>query len=354
MKLAVLSILIVLMWCSGPARAGVLVLDNGDQLAGELKEIEGPDLVWQSDALGEIRLSKARVTDMKSSTPLKIRGQDQPCLLYEMVGRKLRFRCGGKRKRYSLAGLKHVVPYDNHARLNYAYGGDLRITGWKQQGNTDTEYLELLTDVRLRHGDLRHDMHLLHNTQRNITSDATSGITLETFDRRSLGSYSLSWYYVPHWFWANRVSAERDDGRNIREEYRVSSGLGHTPWESGTYSLDIEAGLQYNRTYLAVNPPPDQPDDYTALRLASNFRYRVKSAAQIYNKNQYIYSLEDPDPGESDRWEFRTDTGVNLPIGFGISANISMEWIYINHARDQNPNASLDDTTYRVGVNYTW
>lgn len=346
--------LLLLLCQSTPALAGLLVLDNGDQLAGELKAIDGPDLVWKSETLGEIRLPKTRVMDLKTSVPMKIRGQDQPCHLYEMLERKLRFWCGGKRKRYSLMGLKHVVLYDNHASLNYAYGGNLRITGWKQEGNTDTEYLELLSDVRLRHGDLRHDVRLTHNSQRNVTGDAASGIFLKTYNRRSLASYALSWYFVPRFFWANAVSAERDDNRNIGEEYRISSGIGHTLWESGASLLDLEGGLQYNRTYLAVNPPADQPDAYTALRLAAHFRHRLKNAAQLYHKNQYSYSLESAEPGESDRWELRTDTGVNLPIGFGISANVSMEWVYINHARDQNPNAARQDTTYRVGVNYSW
>jgi hypothetical protein len=354
MKPSALFVLLILLCHCVPGWAGMLVLDNGDQLTGELKAIEGPDLVWKSDTLGEIRVSKARVTDLKTSVPLKIRGQDQSCHLYEMLGRKLRFRCGGKRKRYSLMGLTHVVPYDDHASLNYAYGGKLRVTGWKQAGNTDTEYLEVLSEVRLRHGDLRHDLQLTHNSQSSITTDATNGTSFKTYNRRSLASYSLSWFFVPRWFWANTGSAERDDNRNIGEEYRLASGIGHSLWESGESVLDLEMGLQYNRTYLAVNPPEQQPDSYPALRLATNFRYRLKSAAQLYNKNQYNHSLEGPDPGESERWEFRTDTGINLPIGFGISANISMEWVYINHARDQNPNASREDTTYRMGVNYSW
>jgi len=354
MKSANLFALMALLWLCPLAFSGTVVLENGDQLAGELKAIDGPDLVWKSEALGEIRLSKTQVVDLKTTVPLKIRGQAKPCYLYEMLGRKLRFWCGGKRKRYSLMGLKHVVPYDNHASLNYAYGGNLRVTGWKQQGNTNTEYLEMLSDVRLRHGDLRHDIRLTHNSQRNTTYDAASGITLKSYNRRSLASYSLGWYFLPRFFWANTVSAEQDDNRNIGEEYRVASGIGHTLWQSGASLLDLEGGLQYNRTYLSVNAPAEQPDAYTAVRLASNFRHKLKNSAEIYNKNQYSYSLEDPGPGKSVRWELRTDTGINLPIGFGISANISMEWVYINHARDQNPNASLQDTTYRVGVNYGW
>ena len=354
-----MKVLLQLVFCgfcywAGLVYAGQVVLSNGDDLTGELVGVEGDDVVWKSETLGELRLPKSQVRNLRSITPLKIRGQDKPCLLYEMVGRKVRFLCGGKRKRYSLSGLKHVVPYANHAALNYAYGGNLRITGWKQTGNTHTEYQEIMSDVRLRHGDLRHEMRIIHNSQRTTTHDFANDRTFKTYNRRSLASYSLSWFFVPRWFWANTVSAEQDDNRNIQEEYRAASGIGHSFWETAGSSLDLEAGLQYNRTYLAVNPPAHQPDTYPAIRLATNFRYKLKNAADLYHKNQFNHSLVGPDPGESERWELRTDTGVNLPIGFGISANFSMEWAYVNHARDQNPNASRQDTTYRVGVNYTW
>lgn len=349
------SALLVCFSVSVPAVAGQVVLTNGDTIAGEVRGIEGGMVIWQSDSLGELRLPKSQIDKLSSDTPLKIRGQEEPCYWLEMKGRKIRFQCGeGKKKLYSLMGLKHVVPYANHAAANYSYGGNLRVTGWKQTGNTKVEYQEIMTEVRLRHSDLRHDFNINYNIQRTTSIDYDNNRVFKTDVQRSLGSYSLSWFFLPRWYWVNMVSAEHDDNRNIREEYRASTGLGHLFWEDSRSSLDVEAGLQFNRTYLEQTDPSVKPDTYPAMRFSTNFRYKMKNGLNFYHKNKFNHSIVAPEEGETERWELRTDTGLNFPLGFGISANFSVEWAYVNHARDQNPNASLQDTTYRLGVNYGW
>lgn len=230
----------------------------------------------------------------------------------------------------------------------------MRLTGWKQSGNTRVEYQEIQTEVRLRHGDLRHDVSLTHNSQSTTSYDYANSQEYKTHLRRSIATYSLNWFFLPRWYWANKISAEQDDNRNIQEEYRASSGLGHLFWENPKSSMEVEGGLQYNRTYIDQNPPDDQPDTYPAVRLSANFRYKLRSGLSLYHKSNFNHSLQSPEPGDSDRWELRTDTGLNFPLGFGISANFSVEWAYVNHARDQNANASLDDTIYRLGAIYAW
>lgn len=338
-----------------PVWAGQVILQNEDVIAGEIMGIEGGMVIWQSDSLGQIRLPKSQVKSLASDTPLKIRGQEEPCFWIGMKGRKIRFQCGtGKKKLYSLMGLKHVVPFANHVQANYSYGGNLRVTGWKQTGNSHVEYQEVMTEVRLRHGDLRHEFNINHNSQKTTSFDYSNNLVFRSHLRRTLASYALNWYFLPRWYWANTVSVGQDDGRNIHKEYRASSGLGHLFWENSRSSLELEAGLQYNRTYLEQNLPDVRPDTYPAMRLATNFRYKLKSGQSFYHKNQFNHSIIAPEVGESERWELRTDTGVNFPLGFGISANFSVEWAYVNHARDQNLNASLQDTIYRLGANYAW
>lgn len=350
----ILPLTVILLW-SPLALSGQVVLNNGDVIAGELRGIEEDAIIWLSDTFGQIRVPKVQVERLSSSTLMKIRGQNNPCIWLEMRDRKVRFRCGeGKKKVYSLMGLKYVIPFANHEQTNYAYGGALRLTGWKQTGNTRAEYQEVLTEIRLRHSDLRHDIQFSHNSQSTTSYDYANGLVYKTRLRRSIGSYSLNWFFLPRWYWTNKISAEQDDSRNIQEEYRASSGLGHLFWETTKSSLDFEAGLQYNRTYLDQNPPPVQPDTYPGIRLAANFRHTYRSGLNFYHKSQFNRSLAAPEPGDSDRWELRTDTGLNFPLGFGISANFSVEWAYINHARDQNINASRKDTIYRLGANYAW
>lgn len=305
--------------------------------------------------MGELRLNKAVVKDIQSQQKFKLRGEAAPCEVRALVNLKVLFICeNGESKNFPLLSLENVVPFVGHVQANHAYSGSLRIKSWKQTGNTESEYWEVASEVRLRHTDWRHIVNLNYNSQTTETQATSNIASVVTRNQRGLGAYTLDWFFVPQWYWSNRLAGEKDENRNIQEEYTLSSGLGHQFWETDVAALSLEGGLQHTRTYLINNPPEDEPEAYTSLRLAGDFRYRFRGGLSFYHTNALTRSLGHPRPQQRQRWELRTDTGFNFPIGFGISANCSANWSYVNHARDLNPLASRTDAVYSIGVNYSW
>ena len=346
---------LVLCYMAVAAQAGQLTLSNGDQIAGELKAVIGDDVIWRSSQLGELRVKKNRVKNIETSETFKVRGKDQPCYLESMENQKTVFRCSdGDMRVVPFLALENVILFKGHSKTNYAYGGNLRASGWKQSGNAETEYWEILSDVKLRHGDLRHIFLLTASRTSSTDRDEVTDVMIETDTHRSLGSYALDWFFRPQVYWSNKLKAESDDNRNIREEYTFSSGLGYQWWESESTIFSSELGLQYSRTYLEDNPSDHAPEENTSVRLATDFRHKFASSLSISNKNEYTRSFNDPGGDAEERWEFRTENGLNFPIGHGISASFNLEWYYVNHARDLDPLASKTDTIYRFGVNYAW
>lgn len=335
--------------------AGVLTLTNGDRIEGEFRGIQGDSIVWLSPHLGDLRLAKAAVKEIQSQQQLKLRGESAPCEWRALVNFNVLFICdNGDSKNIPLLSLQNVVPFDGHEQANHAYSGSLRIKSWKQTGNTESEYWEAATEVRLRHSDWRHIVSLNYNSQTTKTQQTAAIEPVVTRYQRALGAYTLDWFFVPQWYWSNQFSGEKDENRNIQEQYKLSSGLGHQFWETDVISLSLEGGLQHNRTYLMNNPPQDEPEAYTSLRFASDYRFKFHGGLGFYHRNEVSRSLNQPGPNERQRWELHTDTGLNFPIGFGVSANCSAVWKYVNHARDLNPNASQIDVIYSIGVNYSW
>lgn len=335
--------------------AGQLLLNNGDTIQGELKGIVGEEVVWQSDLLGEIKVNKKTILGIEAAEKLKIRGKDVPCVVESLADQHVMFACeDGDLQRFPFLALKQVVPFQGHATTNYSYSGNVRASGWKQVGNTNAEYWEVLGDINLRHGDWRHIFTLLYGAQSTESVNAQTGATVETHLHRAKGVYQLDWFFVPQWYWANSLSAATDDYINVQEEYIAASGLGYQVWESTAKSLALEGGFEYRRFYKNVNPDLDEPEVSPRVRLATQFRYQWTSGIRFNLDSVYSHSLRDQEAGMRERWEFRSDTGLNFPIGFGVSANVSATWHYINHARDLNPNAAHTDTIYRFGVNYSW
>ncbi len=327
---------------------------NGDVLEGVFKGIVDENIIWQTAYLGELKIAKARAKNIHSQQVFKLRGQATPCTWQSLEKHIAKFVCHrGEVRAFPLLSLQQVVPFEGHQKANHSYGGNLRITGLKKEGNAAAEYWEVHCDVVLRHGDWRHAVALSSAGQSLILREGES--TSEDKDRRDRGELTLDWFFLPRYYLSNVFSVEADSNRNIQEEYKFSSGLGYQFWELENTSLAVVVGLEHNATYLKLNPLPNEPERYTSARLGTDFRYKFKSGAKFYHTNTYSYALNSVQVrGGVKRWEFKSNSGVNFPIGFGISADMNIEWNYKNHAKDQDPNAFKTDVVYRVGVNYSW
>lgn len=348
------GLFVLFLFYSVYVNAGQLILKNGDVISGELKSIEGDFVVWKSDLLSEIKVSKAKIKDIATANEFKVRGEKSPCKWRQIKREKVKFDCEGDIKSVPLMSLKQLVHYSGHSAANYSYGGSLRASGWKQNGNTLTENWDVLSEIKLRYSDYRHIVSLAANSQSTRKRNPNPGEAVETSTRKELGSYVLDWFFLPQFYWSNKLSAESDDDRNIQEEYTFASGLGYQFWDSEATALSTETGLEYSRTYLKDNPTQDEPETNNSMRFASNFRYKFNSGLKFYHNNEFTRSLQSPEEGQAQRWEVRTESGVSFPIGFGISADFGLDWKYVNHAKDLDALASRTDSTYRAGVNYRW
>lgn len=332
-----------------------ITLTNGDVIEGQLKKVDAESVTWTSEHFGELKIPKTRIEQLESDTELKLRGKAVPCQWRSLVNQRVTFDCAdGHRLRVPLLSLQQVVPYEGHAKATYAYEGRLSLAGSKQTGNTRSEFWQVASDVRLRHGDWRHNVRFNLNGQ-SLRSQNSAGERLITRTQRGRATYGLDWFFQPQWFWVNRLGVERDDSRNIQEEYIYGSGLGHQFWETTRSALALEAGLQYTKRYL--QQPREfiaDPQEYGSVRLAADYRYKFDVGLQLFHKSELTHALKDPERGDVERWEFNSDTGVSFPIIYSISGEVSMRWNYVNDARTQDARASKTDAVYKVGVNYSW
>ncbi len=343
------------MTASALTNAGQVTLTNGDSLQGILKRIEGEVVIWESASLGEVRLPKAAIATLESSEPMRIQGKDVACYLGNVESQKATFTCiDGERKTYSLLSLNNIVTFESSELGNRVYAGNFRASGLKHSGTIETEFWEVLINLEHRRSEIRHSALLAYSSRYNESAPSAEGVITRTRHHRLQSTYGLDWFFAPQWFWANELSYGSDDAFNIQEQYAFNTGLGYQFWETDASALSFELGLQHILQYLSTEGVFADGEAYTSARFASDYRRRLGSGLNFYNNNEYTHSLESPEPGARDRRVIVMNTGLSFPIGFGISADVGMEWKYVNHARDLEAAASQSDLTYRFGINYAW
>ena len=82
-----------LFWCCC-IQAGVVVLNNGDRLNGQLVRLDGDAVMWKTANFGEQSIKRTNIKSIATDQTLKINGNAEPCNLVGLENDQLTYRCG--------------------------------------------------------------------------------------------------------------------------------------------------------------------------------------------------------------------------------------------------------------------
>mgnify|MGYP000639094141 CR=1 FL=1 len=335
-------IFIVLMVLGMRSEAGVLVLNNGDRVSGELLKLEADKVVWQSDSFGKLSVNKNRIENLHTVTLLKINGIDEPCALLGMEDAAIRYSCRkGINGTLPLLTMELAMPYEEFRTTGTLYRGKFGLSGTYSRGNKVENDWDLDAGVEARKGDLRHTLDAEYENKSQNNQPANEKYKLE---------YGLDWFYQTRWFLYNDVEYSADESKNIDERHAFSSGFGFQMWEFDKTALSFTGGLTYVKELFdtPAEPAEDFADqnDRVAWQFGIDYRYRLPFDAKLFHKNSIFQSFED-----SQDWRFESDTGINMPLWGGLFSEVKLEYDYDNDPQGEN---RREDSKLKFGVGYTW
>ncbi len=342
-------LLFLVIQCFSPlANAGEIVLNNGDKLSGQFIRLEGNTIIWKSPVLGELKIKKHKIQALYSPKALKVRGKKVPCQWSSIRQEKVEFSCeDGDVHRVAIMTLDKVIPFRRFKRETLGVNGKVSVVGTQSQGNVTARDWLAHTNISMRFHDFRHVWNLQVKS-RQTQSESVNGVASRNpINEQYRGSYALDWFVTDQWYLFNEIEARKDEVKNIQERYSFSSGFGYQFWESKKTALSTEAGARYTHEYFdELNNLSEDQREFASWRMATDFRYKIGRGTSVFHKNEFSQSLD-----EQDEWEFDSLTGVVVPLGFGVSADLSAEYDF-----DSTPpnNTEKDDTTFRVGLGYSW
>lgn len=320
------------------AQAGELLLVNGDKIHGELNAITETHVVWQAEILGEIRVPKTKVKNMSSSIALKLRGEREPCYWADLEDDLAQFACDdGSLTDIPFLAIEEIVRFEGYRDTLHQYAGKLAVMGSQASGNKAQQDWVIDTDVTMRHADFRHEVGLMYEQ-----------VSIEAGPLRheAEAAYSLDWFFKPQWFWFADASALMDQSKNIDNKNTLGTGVGYQFWERQRSALSLELGAQYSDEKFNEDFVAEASRQTASWRISAGYRYQFPLSIAMYHKNKFLQSLDN-----GQQWEVDSETGIRMPIGKSVSANMKFEYDYDNLP----PEGTVkEDTMLRFGLDYAW
>lgn len=320
------------------AAAGQLTLVNGDSIKGEISSINETHVVWQSDLLGELYIVKTNVKNMKSSMALKLRGEREPCYWADLEDDLAQFACDdGSLTDIPFLAIEEIVRFEGYRDTLHQYVGKLSILGSQASGNKQQQYWVVDTDVMMRHADFRHEVGLKYEQE---------SVNLGPLLHEAEAQYSLDWFFKPQWFWFADMGALMDESRNIEKKATVGSGVGYQFWERQRSALSVELGAQYSDETFDATLVGIETRQTASWRISTDYRLQLPLSIAFFHKNKFLQSLDN-----GQQWEVDSETGVRMPIGKSVSADVKFEYDYDNLP----PEGTVkEDAMLRFGLGYAW
>jgi hypothetical protein len=333
----------LLILACAPLHASYIELSNGDRLMGELVRIEGDHVIWRSANFGEQRIHKHHVKNLFSNRPLKINGNDLPCIVESMEQENIVYYCGSRHKlnRVSLLSIKVMTPFDDFVEQKFLHQGRLGVSGAYSRGNEVREEWNIQGEFTARRGEWRHTL----RGEFSETSWWHSPPSLKWQSR-----YTIDWFFRERWFWFNNLTLGKEEQRGVDSYTSLASGTGYQLWESQQTALSIKAGMAFfDEQYMepsVIQQGFDPSDRYSAGQLGADFRYTLPGGIGFFHNNEFTQSMND-----SDKWFWKSTTGLNATIVGRIYSEIKFD-----HNRDNQPQPGRQalDKRLTVGVGYKW
>jgi putative salt-induced outer membrane protein YdiY len=329
----VIFLFLMTMAASTPTIAGEIVLHNGDIFHGELKTINEETIVWMSETLGELRLSKEKVERFASSTILHTVKSDANnagnCSL------KMSETIDGICEKGQISGLQleELVATSPPAPLA-PFSGEATFNTNRKSGNSSSSDSNFKARLKWNQEEFRHEADLA------VELDKDDGNTTE---ENYEVDYQLNYDFNDRWFSYGRVDYDKDRFSAVDEQYEIGVGLGRRVYLENQLSLNLQLGPSY---LITKNPGVDTEKDLAgrwALRLDWPISYKDIT---LFHEHSQLWLIEDT----NNNW-LKSSTGIKIPLFAGIFSEMRYDFDYVAEPGDGNKHA---DDEWVISVGYMW
>ena len=256
--------LLIVTQTSFTQKTDIVILENGDRITGEIKELSLGRLKFKTDNAGTIFFEWDKVTFVKSKHNFEIITQEEDeffgSIDTDTVAHLLLVMTPDRTVRLRPLAVVSIIPI----KENFWKRLDLSIDlGFSYARAGKVGQLTLNSDAGFRRRKLSSDLSL--SSMINIQEDR------ERTERHSLSSQTIYFFSRP-WGWGGTAALERSSELGIDWRILLGAGIGRYLIQTNFNQLGFLSGLQYNREWV-VGGEPGQ-DNLEAFIIVSYRQFR--------------------------------------------------------------------------------
>ncbi|MGI9295336.1 MAG: DUF481 domain-containing protein [Pseudomonadales bacterium] len=321
------------------ASAGQLRLLNGDQISGELVQIEAGRVRWRSPVLGELKVPKAQILTLESDTSLDLDSESADSFTncrVRVAHDRAFVNCNDEEmQQLSLPALTAQPP-----KPPWHLGGRIHLKLEKDDGNVNKKDNEGHVQLFLDHGLFVHELSF------ETENETSSGRLRE--EEYEL-DYQLDRFFNPAglgWYAYSRMEWDKDRFRVPEEWVALGLGLGYQWSSSAASRLRIQIGIDH---WELDGFDDGRKRSANGGRWVLDYRYLFSSLGDLtlFHNQEGIWEI-----GEPDNLFLEAKLGMRLPILDGLYIELSID--YENTNTSDELDVEPDNTEWSLGVGYTW
>ena len=316
------------------AAADEIILENGDRLTGTITTSQDGTLTIKTLYSEPIKINAALISRIKSDNPVEV---------HLTNGEILKGALSSTADKQVEVGASHernitTVSWDNVSMINppspkpIEWKGKVLLAGRSQSGNTDKSSATVGVQAVRKTDKDRFSLRALYNygEEENVrnTENVYGALKYDYFMNEKIYTYLA-------------VEALKDSFKDLNLRTTVGPGMGYQLWDESKKSLSFEAGL----SYFNEDRENEDDDSWITARVGVNFLYNLYDRVKLTDQLLVYPSLG----GEGT--QLRNEAGISTSLSADWSLNLTNIYEYDT---DPAPNVEKDDTTWLLGLGYSF
>jgi len=305
------------------AKAGEVIMKNGDRLQGKILSMDSGKLVLETTYAGKITIAWDQVEQLTSDETLEISLPDKEMIKGRAVKAEageliLQPETGPATEPIALSKVSSMSPLKPPPSWTWTGSASAGID--YQKGNTNKQ--SYTGDLTVGLAKFPHRMALYGE----VYFEKNKGVETEN---KGLLNFDYNRFLNKKWYLFGNARGQQDKFSNLNFLGALAAGAGYQFWHSEEKNLTFKLGPSYAVEYYSKPQNFLDGNDsrsYAAAFWALDFdMWFFKKHLQFFHHDDLNISLQD-----SENWRAITRTGIRVPLFYHLFTSLQFNYDWVN------------------------